>query len=178
MRSSVIGVSALATGLILWINHNLGILFWVLLVITLLDFLLNAVMDLTKQEHEKVAWQKSIRSFGVLGIPVLLANFAHGLTTVSITSALQVVFAILILIQLMTVVPNLLNFIKFMSTKVFGNSPAVKEIDAAAQSELLKLIQDLDAKINQAGVSGIGTNQTITSAENSVKTAMNQNEGK
>ena len=61
---------------------------------------------------------------------------------------------------------------------VFGNSPVVKEIDSAAQSELLKLIQDLDAKINQAGVSGIGTNQTITSAENSVKTAMNQNEGK
>ena len=178
MRSSVIGISALATGLILWINHNLGILFWVLLIVTLLDFFLNAVMDMSKQEHDKVAWQKSIRSFGVLGIPVLLANFAHGLTSVSIVSALQVVFAILILIQLMTVVPNLLNFIKFMSTKVFGNSPVVKEIDTAAQSELLKLIQDLDAKITEAGVTGIGANQTITSAENSVKTAMNQNEGK
>ena len=178
MRSSVIGISALATGLILWINHNLGILFWVLLIVTLLDFFLNAVMDMSKQEHDKVAWQKSIRSFGVLGIPVLLANFAHGLTEVSITSALQVVFAILILIQLMTVVPNLLNFVKFVSTKVFGNSPVVKEIDTAAQSELLKLIQDLDAKITEAGVTGIGANQTITSAENSVKTAMNQNEGK
>ena len=178
MRSSVIGISALATGLILWINHNLGILFWVLLIVTLLDFFLNAVMDMSKQEHDKVAWQKSIRSFGVLGIPVLLANFAHGLTSVSIVSALQVVFAILILIQLMTVVPNLLNFVKFVSTKVFGNSPVVKEIDSAAQSELLKLIQDLDEKITQAGVTGIGANQTITSAENSVKTAMNQNEGK
>ena len=110
MRSSVIGISALATGLILWINHNLGILFWVLLIVTLLDFFLNAVMDMSKQEHDKVAWQKSIRSFGVLGIPVLLANFAHGLTVVSITSALQVVFAILILIRADTGYSCLVNF--------------------------------------------------------------------
>ena len=169
MKTASAGLSVALTGVIFWINHNLGVLFWVLLVITLFDILYGAVLDMLGKKNQSIAWSKSLRGFSAMGLPVLVANFHTGLTTSSIYSGLQIVFAVLILAQLSYVIPALLTLLKSVSALAFGaKTQASLELDKLGEAELQKLATMLDAKLAKTGIS------TSSNVSQDIKTAMSE----
>ena len=123
-----------------------------------------------RHQKEDIFSFKTIKSFGVLGIPVLVANFSKGLSPDTVFYALQVIFAILILAQLTVVVPNIFTLIRYATAHLFGkNSPITKDLDHYTQAELAKLIKDAEAAIEKAGMPATAIDQANTAMNSSDK---------
>lgn len=163
MKTTTIGISTLLTGVGIWVSSNLGSLFWILLAVSMVDFIIGWVLMMAKQKEQLFTF-KSIRTFAVLGVPVIIGNFAQGINHASLFSAMQIVFAILIFAQLSTVVPNIITAIKFVSAKLFGKkSPITQEIDHMGITELQKLVKAIDEAI--AANSSVPSNMDTTSSQ-------------
>ena len=171
MKAGISILTVAITGIIYWVNHNLGVLFWVLLGLTLFDILYGVVMDAMKLKSEKFSWIKSVRGFAVLGVPVLIANFHNGISTSTIHSGLQIVFAVLILAQLQFVVPNIIGIIKYITGKILGRkNPLTQQVDKMSAEEIQKLLGYLDAKISKTGVTPPSTTSQTHDALSSTMT--------
>ncbi len=169
MKTATLGLSVVLTGIGMWISQNLGYLFYVLLVVTVLDLITGWIL-MWRHQKEDVFSLKTVKSFGVLGIPVLVANFSKGLSPDTIFYALQVIFAILILAQLTVLVPNIFTLIRYATAHLFGkNSPITKDLDHYTQAELAKLIKDAEAAIEKAGMPATAIDQANTAMNSSDK---------
>ena len=175
MKTAILGLSVVLTGIGMWISQNLGYLFYVLLIVTALDFMTGWVL-MWRHQKEDIFSFKTIKSFGVLGIPVLVANFSKGLSPDTVFYALQVIFAILILAQLTIVVPNIFTLIRYASAHLFGkNSTITKDLNQYSQEELVKLIKDVEAAMEKAGMPATAINQANTAMNSSDKAGDTKN---
>lgn len=128
------GFTGLITIGIVWINTNLSPLFWAVLIIAGFDLLLNL-------GNEQATIQKMVKGVTAILIPWAVANanhlYTHNFETI------RVAIALVLIVQLTTVVPTLLAKVKTWLDTTFPQDKAL--IDAgitAVESEISTLKTD------------------------------------
>ena len=128
------GFTGLITIGIVWINTNLSPLFWAVLIIAGFDLLLNL-------GNEQATIQKMVKGVTAILIPWAVANanhlYTHNFETI------RVAIALVLIVQLTSVVPTLLAKVKTWLDTTFPQDKAL--IDAgitAVESEISTLKTD------------------------------------
>lgn len=148
MKSAMLGISVVVSGVVTWVDVNLGSLFWIVVILGLVEIVEATVMDAMGKTKEVPS--KFLKTFGAMGMPVLLRTFSQGISVSSLHSSFQIVFAVIIMAQLVAVVPNTLSLLKLAASKLSGGSKSeTLAIEKLGQAELMKLLGDINAQIQK-----------------------------